>query len=211
MFIHPQYPARFQDHLVLETDPPFSIILYWTILSGRPLASPCYIVESNSQMRNVLIIGSGCAGNTAAVYAARANLKPLLITGLEQGGQLMTTTDVDNWPGDIEGLQGPALMERMRLHAERFDSEIINDHIEHANLGVRPFELRGERAHYSCEALIIATGASARYLGLPKTRLEHHAAAAAINLIRLDAWQTGKPLDRTRTTHLQRLHLTPAA
>jgi thioredoxin reductase (NADPH) len=117
--------------------------------------------------RRLIIVGSGPAGYTAAVYAARANLKPLLITGLEQGGQLMTTTDVDNWPGDIEGLQGPALMERMRLHAERFDSEIINDHIEHANLGVRPFELRGERAHYSCEALIIATGASARYLGLP--------------------------------------------
>src|SRR5580658_1625395 len=117
--------------------------------------------------RRLIIVGSGPAGYTAAVYAARANLKPLLITGLEQGGQLMTTTDVDNWPGDIEGLQGPALMERMRLHAERFDSEIINDHIEHANLGVRPFELRGERARYSCEALIIATGASARYLGLP--------------------------------------------
>ncbi|HEV7986529.1 MAG TPA: thioredoxin-disulfide reductase [Steroidobacteraceae bacterium] len=117
--------------------------------------------------RRLIIVGSGPAGYAAAVYAARANLKPMLITGLEQGGQLMTTTDVDNWPGDIEGLQGPALMERMRAHAERFATELINDHVHQADLSARPFLLRGDRAHYSCEALIIATGASARYLGLP--------------------------------------------
>ncbi len=117
--------------------------------------------------RRLIIVGSGPAGYTAAVYAARANLKPMLITGLEQGGQLMTTTEVDNWPGDIEGLQGPALMERMRAHAERFATEIVSDHIHQADLSRRPFLLRGDRAHYSSEALIIATGASARYLGLP--------------------------------------------
>ena len=117
--------------------------------------------------RPLIILGSGPAGYTAAVYAARANLKPMLITGLEQGGQLMTTTEVDNWPGDVEGLQGPALMERMRAHSERFATELVNDHIESARLGARPFELRGERARYTCHALIIATGASARYLGLP--------------------------------------------
>jgi len=117
--------------------------------------------------RRLIIVGSGPAGYTAAVYAARANLAPLLITGLEQGGQLMTTTEVDNWPGDVEGLMGPALMERMRAHAERFATEIINDHIHEAVLSQRPFLLRGDRTHYSCEALIIATGASARYLGLP--------------------------------------------
>jgi thioredoxin reductase (NADPH) len=117
--------------------------------------------------RRLIIVGSGPAGYAAAVYAARANLKPMLITGLEQGGQLMTTTEVDNWPGDIEGLQGPALMERMRAHAERFATELINDHVHQADLSARPFLLRGDRAHYSCEALIIATGASARYLGLP--------------------------------------------
>jgi thioredoxin reductase (NADPH) len=117
--------------------------------------------------RRLIIVGSGPAGYTAAVYAARANLNPMLITGLEQGGQLMTTTDVDNWPGDVEGLQGPGLMERMRRHAERFATDIVSDHIHQADLSARPFELRGDRAHYSCEALIIATGASARYLGLP--------------------------------------------
>ncbi|HEY5020570.1 MAG TPA: thioredoxin-disulfide reductase [Steroidobacteraceae bacterium] len=117
--------------------------------------------------RRLIIVGSGPAGYSAAVYAARANLKPMLITGLEQGGQLMTTTEVDNWPGDVEGLQGPGLMERMRRHAERFATDIISDHIHKADLSARPFELRGDRAHYSCEALIIATGASARYLGLP--------------------------------------------
>jgi thioredoxin reductase (NADPH) len=117
--------------------------------------------------RRLIIVGSGPAGYSAAVYAARANLRPMLITGLEQGGQLMTTTEVDNWPGDVEGLQGPALMERMRAHAERFATEIVNDHIAEATLSTRPFELKGDRARYSCEALIIATGASARYLGLP--------------------------------------------
>jgi len=122
---------------------------------------------SSPTHRRLIIVGSGPAGYTAAVYAARANLRPLLLTGLEQGGQLMTTTEVDNWPGDVEGLQGPALMERMRSHAERFAAEIVNDHIERAELGRRPFLLQGDRAQYTCDALIIATGASARYLGLP--------------------------------------------
>jgi thioredoxin reductase (NADPH) len=115
----------------------------------------------------LIIIGSGPAGYSAAVYAARANRSPLLITGVEQGGQLMTTTEVDNWPGDVEGLQGPALMERMRRHAERFSTQIVNDHVQSVDLGVRPFKLRGDTHHYTCDALIIATGATARYLGLP--------------------------------------------
>ena len=115
----------------------------------------------------LIILGSGPAGYTAAVYAARANLKPLLITGLQQGGQLMTTTDVDNWPGDIEGLQGPALMERMQKHAERFATEIVFDHIHTADLSRRPFRLIGDNGEYSCDALIIATGATAKYLGIP--------------------------------------------
>jgi thioredoxin reductase (NADPH) len=115
----------------------------------------------------LIILGSGPAGYSAAVYAARANRAPLLITGLEQGGQLMTTTEVDNWPGDVEGLLGPALMERMKRHAERFATEIINDHVQEVNLAVRPFTLRGDAHHYSCDALIIATGAAAKYLGLP--------------------------------------------
>jgi thioredoxin reductase (NADPH) len=115
----------------------------------------------------LLILGSGPAGYTAAVYAARANRKPVLITGLEQGGQLTTTTDVDNWPGDVEGLQGPALMERMQRHAERFGTDIVFDHINAVNLARRPFHLRGDSGEYSCDALIIATGASAKYLGLP--------------------------------------------
>ncbi len=115
----------------------------------------------------LIILGSGPAGYTAAVYAARANLKPTLITGLQQGGQLMTTTDVDNWPGDVEGLQGPALMERMKEHAERFATEIIFDHIHTADLSRRPFRLVGDSGEYSCDALIIATGATAKYLGIP--------------------------------------------
>jgi thioredoxin reductase (NADPH) len=115
----------------------------------------------------LLILGSGPAGYTAAVYAARANRHPVLITGLEQGGQLMTTTDVDNWPGDVEHLQGPALMERMRLHAERFKTEIVFDHINRVELRHRPFHLYGDNGQYTCDALIIATGASAQYLGLP--------------------------------------------
>ena len=115
----------------------------------------------------VMILGSGPAGYSAAVYAARANLKPVLITGVEMGGQLTTTTDVDNWPGDVEGLQGPDLMERMRRHAERFETEVIFDHIHQVDLGTRPFTMQGGSGSYSCDAMIIATGASARYLGLP--------------------------------------------
>jgi thioredoxin reductase (NADPH) len=114
----------------------------------------------------LLILGSGPAGYSAAVYAARANRHPLLITGLEQGGQLMTTTDVDNWPGDVEHLQGPALMDRMRRHAERFNTDIVFDHINRVELRHRPFRLYGDNGEYSCDALIIATGASAKYLGL---------------------------------------------
>ena len=115
----------------------------------------------------LLILGSGPAGYTAAVYAARANLKPVLITGLQMGGQLTTTTEVDNWPGDVEGLMGPDLMERMRQHAERFHTEIIFDQIHTAQLQERPFRLIGDSGEYTCDALIIATGASAQYLGLP--------------------------------------------
>ena len=114
----------------------------------------------------LVILGSGPAGYTAAIYAARANRQPLLITGLEQGGQLMTTTEVDNWPGDVEGLLGPDLMDRMRRHAERFGVELVPDHISSVDLGRRPFLLRGENGEYTCDALIVATGASARYLGL---------------------------------------------
>ncbi|GMQ96043.1 MAG: thioredoxin-disulfide reductase [Gammaproteobacteria bacterium] len=114
----------------------------------------------------LLILGSGPAGYTAAIYAARANLRPVLITGLEVGGQMTTTTEVDNWPGDVSGLQGPELMERMRKHAERFDTEVIFDTIAQADLGTRPFRLSGDQAVYTCDALIVATGASARYLGL---------------------------------------------
>ena len=115
----------------------------------------------------LIILGSGPAGYSAAVYAARANHKPLVITGIQPGGQLTTTTEVDNWPGDVEGLTGPALMERMQKHAERFDTEIIYDHIHTAELQSRPFVLKGDSGTYSCDALIIATGASAQYLGLP--------------------------------------------
>ncbi len=122
---------------------------------------------SETKHCRLLILGSGPAGYTAAVYAARANLKPVLVTGMEQGGQLMTTTDVDNWPGDNEGVLGPDLMERMRKHAERFETEIIFDHINKAELQERPFRLIGDQAIYTCDSLIISTGASARYLGLP--------------------------------------------
>lgn len=120
-----------------------------------------------TQHHKLIILGSGPAGYTAAVYAARANLKPTIITGMEQGGQLMTTTDVDNWPGDVEGLQGPALMERMLNHAKRFESNIIFDQISEVNLKQKPFYLKGEYGEYTCDALIIATGASAKYLGIP--------------------------------------------
>ncbi|PCF96474.1 thioredoxin-disulfide reductase [Vreelandella nigrificans] len=115
----------------------------------------------------LIILGSGPAGYTAAVYAARANLKPLLITGLQAGGQLTTTTDVDNWPGDAQGVQGPELMERMKQHAERFNTEVLFDHINEVSLGEKPYTLKGDSGIYTCDALIIATGASARYLGLP--------------------------------------------
>jgi thioredoxin reductase (NADPH) len=115
----------------------------------------------------LLILGSGPAGYTAAVYAARANLQPVMVTGLQMGGQLTTTTEVDNWPGDVEGLQGPDLMDRMRRHAERFGTEIVFDHIHTARLEQRPFRLSGDSGEYTCDALIIATGASAQYLGLP--------------------------------------------
>jgi thioredoxin reductase (NADPH) len=121
----------------------------------------------DSTHHQLLILGAGPAGYTAAVYAARANLSPTLITGLQPGGQLTTTTEVDNWPGDYRGVQGPELMERMRLHAERFNTRIIYDHIVRADLGRRPFLLEGDSAVYTCDALIIATGASAKYLGLP--------------------------------------------
>lgn len=122
---------------------------------------------SETKHHRLLILGSGPAGYTAAVYAARANLKPVVITGIEQGGQLMTTTDVDNWPGDAQGVQGPELMERMRQHAERFGTQMIFDHINKAELQQRPFRLTGDNAVYTCDALIIATGASAMYLGMP--------------------------------------------
>ncbi|RBW65263.1 thioredoxin-disulfide reductase [Vibrionales bacterium C3R12] len=115
---------------------------------------------------NLLILGSGPAGYTAAVYAARANLQPVMITGMQQGGQLTTTTEVENWPGDPEGLTGPALMERMKEHAERFETEIVFDHINEVDLSSRPYRLKGDSAEYTCDALIISTGASAKYLGL---------------------------------------------
>ena len=121
---------------------------------------------STQNHHRLIILGSGPAGYTAAVYAARANLNPVLITGMQQGGQLTTTTDVDNWPGDVEGLQGPALMDRMQQHAERFQTQIILDHITQVDLKTRPFVLKGDSETYTCDALIIATGASARYLGL---------------------------------------------
>lgn len=114
----------------------------------------------------LLILGSGPAGYTAAVYAARANLNPVLVTGMQQGGQLTTTTEVENWPGDAEGLTGPALMERMKEHAERFETEIVFDHINEVELSQRPFRLKGDSGEYTCDALIISTGASAKYLGL---------------------------------------------
>jgi thioredoxin reductase (NADPH) len=122
---------------------------------------------STTQHAKVLILGSGPAGYTAAVYAARANLAPMLITGMAQGGQLMTTTEVDNWPADVHGVQGPELMQRFLEHAERFKTQIVFDHINQVDLSQRPFRLRGDSGEYTCDALIIATGASAKYLGLP--------------------------------------------
>jgi len=122
---------------------------------------------SNTRHAQVLILGSGPAGYTAAIYAARANLSPLLITGIAQGGQLMTTTDVDNWPADVNGVQGPDLMQRFQEHAERFKTEIVFDHINAVDFSKRPFTLKGDSGEYTCDSLIIATGASAKYLGLP--------------------------------------------
>ena len=122
---------------------------------------------SNTRHAQVLILGSGPAGYTAAIYAARANLKPLLITGIAQGGQLMTTTEVDNWPADVHGVQGPELMQRFQEHAERFKTEIVFDHISAVDFSKRPFTLTGDNGQYTCDALILATGASAKYLGLP--------------------------------------------
>lgn len=122
---------------------------------------------SDAAHHQLIILGSGPAGYSAAVYAARANLNPVIITGMQQGGQLTTTTDVDNWPGDDEGVQGPELMQRMQRHAERFDTEIIFDHIDAVDLEARPFKLTGNMGAYTCDSLIIATGASAKYLGLP--------------------------------------------
>jgi len=124
-------------------------------------------MSTPTQHARVLILGSGPAGYTAAVYAARANLKPMLITGIAQGGQLMTTTDVDNWPADVDGVMGPDLMQRFQKHAERFNTQIVFDHINTVDLGQRPFTLTGDSGHYTCDALIIATGASAKYIGLP--------------------------------------------
>jgi thioredoxin reductase (NADPH) len=124
-------------------------------------------IMSEARHVNLLILGSGPAGYTAAVYAARANLNPVMITGMQQGGQLTTTTEVENWPGDAEDLTGPALMDRMQKHAEKFDTEIIFDHINEVTLTERPFRLKGDNGEFTCDALIIATGASAKYLGLP--------------------------------------------
>jgi thioredoxin reductase (NADPH) len=124
-------------------------------------------MSTASTHAKVLILGSGPAGYSAAIYAARANLKPVLITGVAQGGQLMTTTDVDNWPADVDGVQGPDLMERFLKHAERFETQIVFDHVNKVDLSARPFRLEGDSGAYSCDALIIATGASAKYLGLP--------------------------------------------
>jgi thioredoxin reductase (NADPH) len=128
---------------------------------------------SSTKHSNLLILGSGPAGYTAAVYAARANRKPLLVTGLAQGGQLMTTTDVDNWPADADGVQGPDLMQRFQKHAERFGTEIVFDHVHTANLTEKPIRLIGDVGEYTCDALIIATGASAQYLGLPSEEAFH--------------------------------------
>ena len=144
--------------------PPGASILVDPVLKRAFSAS---LKASDMPHYQLLILGSGPAGYTAAVYAARANLKPVLITGIAQGGQLTTTTDVDNWPADADGVQGPELMERFQRHAERFGTELVYDHIHTAKLGSKPFELIGDSGTYTCDALIIATGASAQYLGLP--------------------------------------------
>ncbi len=143
------------------------MVLVFAILKGGSINNEGKLYMSDTKHCRVLILGSGPAGYSAAVYAARANLDPVIVTGIEQGGQLMTTTDVDNWPGDVEGLQGPELMERMLKHVQRYNTEIVNDHIHNADLSVRPFVLEGDYATYTCDALIISTGATALYLGLP--------------------------------------------
>ena len=139
-------------------------VIFRTSLSFYRMA---LFMSTPTQHANVLILGSGPAGYSAAVYAARANLKPVLITGMAQGGQLMTTTEVDNWPADVHGVQGPDLMQRFQEHAERFNTQIVFDHIHTVNLEQRPFTLIGDSGTYTCDSLIIATGASAKYLGLP--------------------------------------------
>jgi thioredoxin reductase (NADPH) len=143
------------------------IFIDCTFFIAQCIVSNRRINMSEARHSNLLILGSGPAGYTAAVYAARANLKPVMITGMQQGGQLTTTTEVENWPGDADDLTGPALMERMQKHAEKFDTEILFDHINEVTLTERPFRLKGDNGEYTCDALIIATGASAKYLGLP--------------------------------------------
>jgi thioredoxin reductase (NADPH) len=136
--------------------------------TGRPQPPSVSIMSAlTTTHAQVLILGSGPAGYTAALYAARANLKPVLVTGIAQGGQLMTTTDVDNWPADVDGVMGPDLMQRFQKHAERFNTQIIFDHINEVDFSRRPFTLKGDSGHYTCDTLVIATGASAKYLGLP--------------------------------------------
>src|SRR6185436_9297999 len=175
IFARPGLPFRFQRIIAYGKHADVAQYRAWTRSSRR-----CYslaflrktlnlmqAMANKSRHSRLLILGSGPAGYTAAVYAARANLKPVLITGMIQGGQLTTTTDVDNWPADVMGVQGPELMERFLKHAERFDTEVIFDHIHTVKLGERPFQLVGDQALYTCDALIIATGASAKYLGLP--------------------------------------------
>lgn len=161
---------------------------------------------SQAKHCNLLILGSGPAGYTAAVYAARANLKPVMITGIQQGGQLTTTTEVENWPGDAEGLTGPALMERMQKHAEKFDTEIIFDHINEVDLQQRPFTLKGDNGEYTCDALIIATGASAKYLGLPseeafKGRGVSACAPVTVSSIAIRKWPLSAVVTRLLKKH----------
>ena len=154
---------------MLETSPPRVLLPATDPATSREIFRKitARVYMSAPKHCRLLILGSGPAGYTAAVYAARANLKPVMVTGLQQGGQLMTTTEVDNWPGDAHGLLGPDLMSRMQAHAERFETEIVFDHIHSADLSRRPFRLKGDNGEYTADALIIATGATAKYLGLP--------------------------------------------
>ena len=161
----------------------------------------------NTRHAKVLILGSGPAGYTAAVYAARANLNPLLITGIAQGGQLMTTTDVDNWPADVQGVQGPELMQRFLEHAERFKTEIVFDHINKVDFSKRPFTLTGDSGTYTADALVIATGASAKYLGLPS---EQHfmgkgvSACATRRTARRGNWRSRAASSPSATSRIRR-------